>query len=72
MQFEYETREISMLKGPRVRPAYIHAVYIEMDITEVGFQGVVWIRLAQQVRVADSRENGNETLSFIKCGECLD
>jgi hypothetical protein len=36
-----------MLKGPRVRPAYIHAGYIEMDITELGFQGVVWIRLAQ-------------------------
>lgn len=61
-----------MLKGPRVRPAYIHAGYIEMDVTELGSQGVVWIGLAQQVRVADSREHGNETLGFMKCGECLD
>lgn len=72
MQFAYETREISMLKGPRVRFACIHAGYIEMDITELGFQGVVWIRLAQQVRAADSREHGNEILSFMKGGECLD
>lgn len=46
MHFEYETREISILKGPCVRAAYIRAGYIEMDITELGFQGVVWIRLA--------------------------
>lgn len=47
MHFEYKTREISMLKCSRVRLAYIHAGYIEVGITELGFQGVVWIRLAQ-------------------------
>jgi hypothetical protein len=43
-----------------------------MDITELGFQGVVWIRLSQQVQVAGSRENRSETLGVMKCGECLD
>jgi hypothetical protein len=45
---------------------------IRMDLQEVGCEGMDWIGLAQDRRVAETCECSNEPSGSIKCGEFLD
>ena len=44
---------------------------IKMEL-EVGYEGMVWIDLAQDRDIAGTCEYGNEPSASIKCGEFLD
>jgi hypothetical protein len=46
---------------------------IKMDLQEVGYGGMDWIDLAQDMgQVAESCMRGNETSGSMKCGEFFD
>ena len=45
---------------------------VKMDLQEVGFEGMDWIKLAQDRQVEGTCDCSNEPSGSIKCGEFLD
>jgi hypothetical protein len=59
-------------KRPLGRPRRKWEDNIRIDLQEVGGGGMDWIGLAQDRRVADTRECGNEPSGSIKRGDFRD
>ena len=59
-------------RTPLGRPRHRWVGNIRMDLQEVGCGYMDWIGLAQDRRVADACECGNEPSGSVKCGEFLD
>jgi hypothetical protein len=59
-------------RRPLGRPRRRWKDNIKVDLREIGFGDVDWIRLALEGQVASSCEHGNEPSGSIKCGEFLD
>jgi hypothetical protein len=60
-------------KRPLGRPRHRWEDNIQMDLQEMGCEGLDWIELAQyRERVAGNCECGNEPSGSIKCGKSLD
>jgi len=58
-------------KSPFWRPRRRWEDNIKMDLQEVGYGGVDWIKLAQDKK-SGTCECGNEPSGSMKCGEFLD
>jgi hypothetical protein len=59
-------------KRPLGRPRHRWADNIEMDLREIGWDGMYWIDLAQDRDQWRTHEHGEEPLGSITCGEVLE